>query len=101
MQMIKEISDRIEEELEDSETYIKYALKYKQHDESLAEVYYRLSLQETDHAKVLHEESARLIQEYKEQGNTIPVAMQAVYDHLHEKHIEKSNEVKMLQEQYR
>jgi len=100
MQKIKEISANIEEELDDSEKYIKYAIMYEHNDKTLSDLYYRLSLQERSHADLLHEEGVRLIEDYKAAGNNIPVAMQAVYDHLHEKHLDKATKIKMLQTQY-
>lgn len=101
MQQIRELSDHIEEELEDAEGYIKCAHKYKNHDRDLADMYYELSLQEVQHSMALHKQGVRLIEAYKAEGKTIPSAMQAVYDHLHEKHIEKAAQVKALQTQYR
>lgn len=100
MQQIKEISERIEEEIEDAEKYVKCAIKYKQYDKELSDAYYDLSLQEMRHSNILHDQGVRLIEEYKAEGKTIPVGMQAVYDYLHEKHIEKANNVKALQTAY-
>lgn len=100
MQIIKEISEQIEEELDGAELYIKQALKYKQFDKDLANTYYEMSLQEMQHANLLHEGGVRLIRDYQNKGNTIPQSMQAVYDYLHEKHIEKSNQIKTYQASY-
>lgn len=100
MQIIKELSEYIEEELEGSEEYVKLAIKYKHHDKSLADMYYNMSLQEEQHAMKLHAEGVRQIALYKEDGHEVPADMQAVYDYLHTKHIEKHNKVKMYLAQY-
>lgn len=101
MQEIKEISEHIDEELHDSEKYAKCALKYKDIDPTLAEMYYNLSVDEMKHSNILHVQGVRLIDEYKAKGNTVPVSMQAVYDYLHQKNIDHSKEIRMYQEQYR
>lgn len=98
---IKEISEQIEDELHGSDEYIRKALKYKESDRVLADAYYQMSLQEMQHVNALHEQGVRLINEHKVAGKIVPEAMQAVYDYLHERQIEKTNEVKMLQSQYR
>lgn len=100
MQIIKELADSIEEELEGSEQYIKKAIKYKNHDKELADMYYAMSLQEEQHAMELHKQGARQIELYKKEGHEIPADMQAIYDYLHERHIEKHNRVKLFQSQY-
>lgn len=101
MTQIRELSDKIEEELEDAESYIKCAHRYKHHDEELANAYYDLSMQEMQHSNMLHEQGVRLIKEYKAEGHEVPASMQAVYDHLHEKHIERAALIKSMQAQFK
>lgn len=100
MQMIKEISEYIGSELEDAAKYAKMALKYENYDKELAEMYHKLSEEESKHVDIFHKQGVRLIEAHKAEGKTVPEAMQAVYDYLHEKHIERANEVKMYQSQY-
>lgn len=101
MKTIKMLSEMIEEELEGAEEYIRHALMLKERDASLAKTFFEISQQEMEHVNKLHTEVARLIEAYRKEHGEPPAAMLAVYDYLHEKHINKANEVKMLQEQYR
>lgn len=100
MQIIKEISTHIEQELNDAEDYIKEALKYKETDRESAKMYYDLSMDEMRHADKLHNDGARLITEYKSMGNEAPPSMQAVYDYLHERHINHASQIKVMQAQF-
>lgn len=101
MQTIKEISNYIEEELEGAENYAKDAIKYADLDKELADMYFQLAQVEMEHVNALHTSGVRLINNYKNEGRTVPEGMLAIYNHLHEKHIEKANEVKRYLEQYR
>lgn len=101
MKMIEEISNRIEEEMEDAKYYAKQALFYKEKNKELAEMYYTLSMDETKHSNILHVQGVKIIDEYKRAGNVVPESMIAVYEYLHKKHIEKTNEVKGYQNSFR
>lgn len=101
MKKIKRIAERIREELEDSESYAKDALKYKDSDRDLAQTVAGLAKQELTHSELLHEQAVRLIKEQQEKGITPPAAMQAVWDWEHEHMIEKTAHVKQLLEMFR
>lgn len=102
MKIIEKLSGMMEEEMQDAESYIKCALKWKEEgDVILAKMFYDLSMDELRHATMLHENSLRLINEYKATGEIVPEKMQSVYDYMHEKHIEKFNEIKLYQATYR
>lgn len=101
MTIIKKLSEMIEDELEGAEHYAKCAVKYKEENPTLAKTFYDISTDEMRHVGLLHAEVVTLIETYRREHGEPPTAMKAVYDYLHEKHIEEANEVKMLQSQYR
>ena len=101
MVVIKELSEYIEDEIHDAEKYIKQALKYKDERPELARLYYSISLEEMEHMKKLHDAVAVIITEYRKTEGEPPAAMLAVYNYLHEKHINHAGEVKVLQSMFR
>ena len=101
MKIIEKLSEMIEEELHDAEKYIKCAASWKEERPSLAAVFYRLSSEEMNHVQLLHEQVVALIKEYRDKNGDPPERMQAIYDYLHKKHIEKANSIKVMQAVYK
>ena len=97
MTIIAKLSDYIEEELNDADKYARCALNYKEENPNLATVFNRLSLEEMNHMNLLHEQVVALIIEYKKAHGDPPEKMQGIYDYLHKKHMERANEIKILQ----
>lgn len=100
MKLIEQISIYIEEEIEDAEKYAENALLYKESNFALAKVFYDLSVSELQHQTMLHTMVANLIEEYRSERGEPPANMLAIYEYLHQKHIDKVKEVKMLQNFY-
>lgn len=101
MLIIKKLSKMIKEEICDAEKYANCALKYKEEDKQLAETFYTLANNELQHMDALHTQVVRLINDYKAKKGEPPVAMQALYDYVHEEQIENVKEVKLLLSMYK
>lgn len=96
MKEIKMLAGHIREEMNDAETYAKLALRYKDDDRSLSQTFEKLAEQELDHADMLHAQASRLIKERKDNGETPPVAMSAVWSWEHENMMDCVARVKVL-----
>ena len=101
MTIIKRISEMIEDELESAEEYAKAAIKWKEENPALAKVFYDMSSDELKHVSLLHTEVVRIIEEHRRTHGEPPAAMAAVWDFMHERHIEEANEIRMYHNQYR
>ena len=101
MQVIKLLADKIEDELNDAEHYAKLALEYKETDPETAALFFKLSNDETVHQELLHKSVVGHIMDYRREHGEPPAAMQAVYDHLHKRFIEKEEKVLALQAKYK
>ena len=101
MVVIKRISEKISDELEDACEYAKLALEYRDERRSLGDTFYQLATDEMRHQNVLHNEVVKVIDEYRRTNGDPPEAMQAVYDYLHEQAIEKAEKVKRYLAMYK
>lgn len=100
MEIIKQISEKIDEELHDAEKYIKCAYKVDEEYPQLADTYYKLSLEELKHVTMLHESVVMIINEYK-RTHEVPQGMQTLYEYLHERQIKWAAKIKAKQEQFK
>jgi Mn-containing catalase len=101
MKLIEKLTGLVEEELDGAENYIKMALTHKDDNASLAKVLYDISTQEMNHVAMLHDEVVKLIEEHRREKGDPPAMMLAVYNYLHERHIDKANKIKIMQSEYR
>ena len=101
MKLIRKLCDMIEDEIDGAEEYIELSLKLKDEDPTLARSFFNLSLQEMEHMSILHNAVVGVIEKYREEHGEPPAAMQAVYDYVHEKHIDRAGKVKALQSLYK
>ena len=101
MKIIKCLSEKIEEELNDAQEYIDLAMRWKQDEPDTAEVFYNLSVEEMGHVDRLHKKVAELIAEVKEKSGDLPRDMMTLYEYLHEKHIAQATKIKVKQGMYK
>ena len=101
MEIIKHLEDQINEEMHDSGKYIKCAMKWKEENKELADLYYWLSQEEMTHADKLHKMVVGIIEKYKKTEGEPPAEMLAVYNYLHEKEIDKAKEIKTMWDMYK
>ena len=101
MKIIKELSEMIEDEIDGAREYITLALKIKDERPELARTLFNISTQEMDHLKLLHDSVTSVIEEYRKANGSPPESMQAVYDYLHERHINAAAEVRTMQGMFR
>ena len=97
MKIIKCLSGKIEDELNDAAEYIDLAMRWKQDEPDTAEVFYTLSLEEMGHVDKLHKEVTELIEEYRKEHGEPPKEMMVLYDYLHEQHIARATQIKVKQ----
>lgn len=101
MKIIETLVDRIDEEIHDSKSYAKLASEVKAEYPALSHVFYTLSVQETEHQAMLHEQVVKLIEQYRREHGAPPAAMMAVYEHHHRKSIEAMADARRYQDIYK
>lgn len=100
MKIIKQLSDHIEEEISDATAYVNMAIANRDDFPTLSDTLYKISLDEMRHMSMLHEEVAKIIQQYRAEHGDPPEKMMAIYEYLHEKNIEAAGKAKALQNMY-
>ena len=101
MKTIQKLVEYIDEELEGAEHYAECALKHKDDNPTLAKVFYDISNDEMRHVSMLHDEVVKMIETHRREKGEPPAAMLAIWNYMHEKHVEKSNEIRVIQAQFR
>lgn len=101
MKIIAELQKQIEEEIDDATKYAQKAVEYKSLYPETAELYFKLSGEEQNHMNALHKEVVRLIENYRREKGEPPAHMMAIYNHLHQREIEKAEKVGVLQAMYK
>ena len=100
MKIIMCLTDKIEEELHDANSYIELAIKWRAEDKDVGDLFYTLSTEEMGHVDKIHNEVVDQIKVYREEHGEPPKGMMELYDHLHRKHTEKAMTIKIKQKMY-
>ena len=101
MKIIMCLAEKIEEELEDANTYIDLAMKWKAEEPETADLFYQLSTEEMGHMEKLHQEVVELINDYRKEHGEPPKEMMTLYDYLHGKHMKTATQVQIKQGMYK
>ena len=101
MKMIKELAERIHEELEGAEDYAQLAARYRGHNDSLSMMYAEIAAQEMTHVDKLHTKAVEIITAWRHELGDPPKQMASIWDHEHKKMIKRAGEVKAMLEMAR
>ena len=96
MRIIQNLSDQIDDEITDARKYAVCSVRYKESDPELSRAYAQLATEELGHVDKLHAQVVRLISEYRASKGEPPAHMLTIYQHVHEREIEKVAEIKMM-----
>ena len=97
MKIIKCLAEKIEEELHDASEYVELAMKWKEEQPAVAQLFYELSQEEMGHMERLHDAVQEVIDEHRKQVGEAPKDMMTLYEYLHDKHMQKATEIKVKQ----
>ena len=101
MNIIKCISEKIEDELSDAQAYIDLAMRWKQDEPETADLFYELSTEEMSHMERLHKEVTDIIEDYRKEHGDPPKEMMTLYDYLHGKHVATATQIRIKQGMYK
>lgn len=63
----------------------------------MSQVFYNLSIDNMDRIDKLHNQVVSIIKEYRNKEGEPPAPMMAIYNYMHERHINKAIAIKSLQ----
>ena len=95
MKTIEQLSDYIDEEVDDAMKYAKCAIQHDD-DPELSRTYKALANEELGHAMRLHEQVVRIIKKYRDEHGEPPEKMMDRYEYMHERHMKKYADAKVL-----
>jgi rubrerythrin len=101
MIIIKELAERIEDELEGAADYAELAEKYKGHHDHLSAMYAEIAQQEMTHVDKLHTMVVGIIAKWREQNGAPPRQMERIWEKEHKSLMKRAAEVRALIDQIR
>lgn len=96
MKLIKKIVEQIDKEIEAAHDYAECALKHKDDNRELTELYIKLSNAELDHTDWLHNHAVRIIDKYRMEKGEAPMEMKVIWDYEHEKRIHEIAKIRIM-----
>lgn len=96
MKMIKELSDRIKEELEGVEDYAALASRYRGLNDTLSALYGEIAAQEMTHVDKLHGKAMEIIAAWRKDHGEPPRQMAMLWEHEHKRMIQRMAAAKMM-----
>ena len=100
MQVIKCLCEDMEAMLDAAEDDIKKAIKYQIDFPAASKAFYTKSIMLMDTIKPQHDAVVALIEGYRKEHGEPPAPMMAIYNYMHERHINKAAAIKNLQDAY-
>lgn len=100
MKIIKCLCEDIEATLDAAEHDIKEATMWKEEYPVASKAFYAKSVALMDTIKMQHDAVVALIEGHRKEKGEPPAPMMAIYDYMHERHINKAAAIKALQEMY-
>lgn len=100
MKVIKDISYTIDKILDYAEENIRLAVQYKEEDIETSKAYYVKSVEELNSIKIFHDRVVAIIKAYRAEKGEPPAPMMTLYNYEHERHLDKNNSIRRLQELY-
>ena len=101
MKLIAQMCEYIEEEIGDATKYAEAAHRLHAEHPRLADKFIDLADAEMAHAKILHGETEKLIEEARQRDGEPPAGMLAVYEYEHAKQIKRAAAARQLIADYR
>lgn len=101
MKIIKKLAELIEDEIEGAEEYVDLALMHCHEHPELAQTFYELAQTELGHVEVLHSQVVKFIERHRKEHGAPPEAMLAVWEYVHEKHMQKVQKVRAHMAEYK
>ena len=101
MKVIRCLSRKIREELQDADAYISLAMEWKSEAPEVANLFAELSAEEMGHMIRLHEKAKDLIEEYKQEHGDPPKVMMELYREMHDQDMEDAMRIRVKQGMYK
>lgn len=101
MEIIEWVSDKIDDEINDSIDYSKMAIECRDDYPALADAIIKIADEEMKHMNILHTQVTAIIDAYRKTNGEPPEPMKILYNIMHKKHIAHAAEAKAYMSMYK